>query len=342
MVEQLGRATLYKVFGFNGTGGVWRKQAVKDAGGFTWDTVTEDIYLAYQTHLKGYEFVYARRFPQLLEVPGNILAHIQQKQRWSKGFLQVFRLHYWGILLSPNTSLTVKFEMLIHVLTPIQFVVALVGLVAYPYVPNLTNPTCFKWLIGLASIGPVLEAVHSIFSKVAGSNGHYSTTESRLSRLIWIIPYYALRLGLSIFETKAVLEGLFSDDATFHTTPKEGSSFESSLKAKLAQKCCRNSLDDLAAWLGLVLVVHQAISYGILDMHRNDVDMILHTTVYLWNVVLGTGMLGVSVAFLWERHKQQLERIIRSTTTLLEEGLVHSKLGNTASTMMDLASRRTG
>jgi cellulose synthase/poly-beta-1,6-N-acetylglucosamine synthase-like glycosyltransferase len=42
-VEQQTRAHLHKVFGFNGTGGVWRKQAIEDAGGWTWDTVTEDL-----------------------------------------------------------------------------------------------------------------------------------------------------------------------------------------------------------------------------------------------------------------------------------------------------------
>jgi beta-mannan synthase len=92
-VEQTGRAAAYGCFGFNGTGGVWRKAAIKQGGGWSWDSVTEDVALSYQAHLKGYRFIYLRDIPQLLEVPGNFLAHIQQKHRWTKVSLNCIRLN---------------------------------------------------------------------------------------------------------------------------------------------------------------------------------------------------------------------------------------------------------
>jgi hypothetical protein len=304
MVEQLGRASLYKVFGFNGSGGIWRKRAIEDAGGFTWDTVTEDIYLAYQSHLKGYDFLYVRDFPQLLEVPSGILAHIQQKQRWSKGFLQVFRLHYMKIMRSPSTSWTIKFEMLIHVLAPVQFVVVLLGLLVYPYVATSLEPHTawlLTWSIVIGSLEPLLESIHAIFFKVSGSNGHYNTLRSRFARLVLIAPYYSLRLGLAVFEGKAVIEGLISNDTTFHTTPKEGSTGTMRKKARASERVNRSGADDLAAWIGIFTVLHQMIFYSFLQ--GQQLDTVLHSAVRFWNVVLCTGMFAVSSSFLWQKHR---------------------------------------
>jgi beta-mannan synthase len=83
-MEQTGRAAAYGCFGFNGTGGVWRREAIAAGGGWSWETVTEDLALSYKAFLKGYRFVYVRDIPQKLESPANILAHLQQKHRWTK------------------------------------------------------------------------------------------------------------------------------------------------------------------------------------------------------------------------------------------------------------------
>ena len=93
-VEQTGRAAAFGCFGFNGTGGVWRKAAIKAAGGWSWLSITEDLALSYQAFLKGYKFVYVRDIPQRLEVPGNFLAYIQQKHRWTKVTITAFTFSF--------------------------------------------------------------------------------------------------------------------------------------------------------------------------------------------------------------------------------------------------------
>jgi len=92
-IEQTGRGAAYGCFSFNGTGGVWRKQAITDGGGWSWGSTTEDLALSYDTFIKGYRFVYVRDIPQQLEVPGNFLAHIQQKHRWTKVSHNCIRLN---------------------------------------------------------------------------------------------------------------------------------------------------------------------------------------------------------------------------------------------------------
>src|SRR5688572_26096123 len=46
------RAGLF--FNFNGTAGIWRRQAISDAGGWQHDTLTEDLDLSYRAQLRGW------------------------------------------------------------------------------------------------------------------------------------------------------------------------------------------------------------------------------------------------------------------------------------------------
>ena len=45
-------------FNFNGTAGIWRREAIGDAGGWQHDTLTEDLDLSYRAQLRGWQFVF--------------------------------------------------------------------------------------------------------------------------------------------------------------------------------------------------------------------------------------------------------------------------------------------
>ena len=51
MVEQAARRHRGYCFNFTGTAGIWRRAAIDDAGGWTSDTLTEDLDLSYRVHL---------------------------------------------------------------------------------------------------------------------------------------------------------------------------------------------------------------------------------------------------------------------------------------------------
>jgi cellulose synthase/poly-beta-1,6-N-acetylglucosamine synthase-like glycosyltransferase len=132
--EQTGRAAAFGFFGFNGTGGVLRKTAIEAAGGWKWDSVTEDLALSYDAAMEGFRFVYVRDMPQLLEVPGTFSSHIQQKHRWTKGFAQVFRFRFWKIVSCSTLSPVDKWDILCHVTSQLQYTSLLIGLLLFPYV----------------------------------------------------------------------------------------------------------------------------------------------------------------------------------------------------------------
>ena len=70
MVEHAARNRSGLFFNFNGTGGIWRRQAIEDAGGWQHDTLTEDLDLSYRAQLQGWRFVYARDVVTPAELPG--------------------------------------------------------------------------------------------------------------------------------------------------------------------------------------------------------------------------------------------------------------------------------
>ncbi|RPI75675.1 MAG: glycosyltransferase, partial [Ignavibacteriales bacterium] len=58
VIEQSVRNKAGFFINFNGTGGVWRRNCIEDAGNWNDDTLTEDLDLSYRAQLKGWRFVF--------------------------------------------------------------------------------------------------------------------------------------------------------------------------------------------------------------------------------------------------------------------------------------------
>src|SRR5882672_7218166 len=58
VLEHGGRNRSGLFFNFNGTAGIWRREAIADAGGWQHDTLTEDLDLSYRAQLRGWQFVF--------------------------------------------------------------------------------------------------------------------------------------------------------------------------------------------------------------------------------------------------------------------------------------------
>ena len=72
---------LGRFFNFNGTGGIWRKAAIVEAGGWQHDTLTEDLDLSYRAWLARFLFL-SDQVPG--EIPVEINGFKSQQQRWTK------------------------------------------------------------------------------------------------------------------------------------------------------------------------------------------------------------------------------------------------------------------
>ena len=68
-LEHVARATTGRFFNFNGTAGIWRREAIETSGGWSQETLTEDLDLSYRAQLAGWRF----RFLPDLAVPAERL-----------------------------------------------------------------------------------------------------------------------------------------------------------------------------------------------------------------------------------------------------------------------------
>ena len=89
LAEQAGRAACREPFQFNGTGGVWRRSAIDAVGGWSADTLAEDLDLAMRIFAAGYEARLVLDPPLSCEAPADVAAWRVQQERWSAGFVQV-------------------------------------------------------------------------------------------------------------------------------------------------------------------------------------------------------------------------------------------------------------
>src|SRR5262249_36879981 len=88
VLEHGGRSRSNVFFNFNGTAGMWRRQAIEDADGWQHDTLTEDTDLSYRAQLKGWKFKYLQDVECPAELPIEMTAFKTQQARWAKGLIQ--------------------------------------------------------------------------------------------------------------------------------------------------------------------------------------------------------------------------------------------------------------
>ena len=91
IIEQTVRSKNGFFLNFNGTAGLWRRACIEDAGGWQWDTLTEDLDLSYRAQMRGWKFDYLPDVVVPAELPPQVEAYKKQQFRWAKGSFQVVR-----------------------------------------------------------------------------------------------------------------------------------------------------------------------------------------------------------------------------------------------------------
>jgi len=87
-VEQEGRIRAGLNISFNGTAGVWRREAIENGGGWTGDTLTEDLDLSIRCALKGWRTALVTDLEVPGELPETAAGWRAQQARWTKGHAQ--------------------------------------------------------------------------------------------------------------------------------------------------------------------------------------------------------------------------------------------------------------
>lgn len=218
LVENRARYGAGLLFNFSGTGGMWRREAIQDAGGWEHDTLTEDLDLSYRAQLKGWKFVYREDVVSPSELPEDVSALRAQQYRWAKGTVQTAR-KLLGRVLSADLRFSQRVEALFH-MTPhfaypllvLLSVLLLPALILMPATDTLTMiivdlPLCVATTGSLAAFYMLAEAAQG---------------RRRMGAIARLPMLIALGTGLAPHLSKAVFEGLRHMAGEFVRTPKHG------------------------------------------------------------------------------------------------------------------------
>ena len=218
--EHTARHRSHAFFNFSGTAGMWRVGAIADAGGWEHDTITEDADLSYRAQLKGWRGVYLKDMVVPAELPVEVNAFKSQQHRWAKGNAQVIRKLMRTILFSKE-SLHTKAECWFHLTANCNYMLMLI--LAIIMVPCMILRAGTPPRTLLLTDGPffLLNAV-SVGLYFGLSQREVRGNKNWLGRLRYIPGLMSLGIGLCLNQTKAVLEGFFTDDIEFTRTPKLG------------------------------------------------------------------------------------------------------------------------
>ncbi len=113
-VEQTARYCGDLPVSMNGTGAVWRVAALRDAGGWSAATITEDLDLSYRALLRGWRFLYRPDIAVPGEIPPQLQAYKLQQRRWATGMTENLLRHALPLLRSRRYGLLAKFMGLVH------------------------------------------------------------------------------------------------------------------------------------------------------------------------------------------------------------------------------------
>lgn len=130
LVEQRSRAHAGWLFQFNGTGGIWRRATIEDAGGWSDYSLCEDLDLTVRAALKGWHGVFVAEPPIPGQVPEGIRDFRRQQRRWSNGFVQVAQKTVLPIWRAPWT-LVARVMAISLIAHQIFFPAAAIGLIAF-------------------------------------------------------------------------------------------------------------------------------------------------------------------------------------------------------------------
>ncbi len=290
VIEHAARNRSGRFFNFNGTAGVWRRACIAEAGGWEHDTLTEDLDLSYRAQLKGWRFVFLPDVVSPGELPVEMSSFKTQQHRWAKGSIQVCRKLLPTIWRS-TAPLKAKVEATFHLTANFAYVLMIV-------MALLMLPALLARIADQSAARGILFDL-SLFMAATTSMLAFYTASQREAYPDWksTIKYFplliALGIGISLNNTKAVIEALFRHETPFVRTPKYNVGERRPLGGMFRYLGARQRLSFFEIALGLYFAVTTsiALAHGLLV---TSFFLLLFTAGYTW----------VGIASLWRPRRR--------------------------------------
>ena len=216
IIEHGGRHFSGRFFNFNGTAGIWRRTAIESAGGWQHDTLTEDTDLSYRAQMAGWQFLYLPHIVCPAELPVEMNSFKSQQARWAKGLIQT-AIKLLPRILRSELPWKIKIEAFFHLTANIAYPLMIaLSFLLLPAMIVRFNQGWFQmlyidlplWLASTASV--------STFYLISQKE-LYPDWRVRLRYLPFLM---TVGIGLSVSNSKAVMEALLGIKSSFKRTPK--------------------------------------------------------------------------------------------------------------------------
>lgn len=221
-VEQEARFRAGLPISFNGSAGVWNRAAIEQGGGWTGDTLTEDLDLSMRCMMQGWRAAMVSDLVVPGELPQTAAAWRAQQARWTKGHAQCARkllptiwasaMPVWKKAAMSLQMCQFAFYMLAFASAAISLTLMYMGVVYYP---------------GVAWLGLMVTAL-GIFSSI----GYLYLGQRVLQRHgeAKLIPALLLAVvfpsGLILSNTRATFDAFFSRRMDFNRTIRVGEAYK--------------------------------------------------------------------------------------------------------------------
>jgi cellulose synthase/poly-beta-1,6-N-acetylglucosamine synthase-like glycosyltransferase len=244
VIEQPGRYAAGCFQNFNGSGGVLRKKAILDAGGWQADTLAEDLDLSYRMQMHGFRVLYLRDLQSPCEIPPTVPCYKLQQGRWACGSMSTARKILPDLLSNRELGVKQRLQAFIHLtgyilhpLMVISFVLACIATLSglnnphavqvntlAPFYVNLFGVRASAvitlqnliWgllgpLLALCTLAPWISSFSALKSQ------HLSLARHLSSFLVLLL----LAFGISLSNTREAAKALFTNRIwSFVRTPK--------------------------------------------------------------------------------------------------------------------------
>jgi cellulose synthase/poly-beta-1,6-N-acetylglucosamine synthase-like glycosyltransferase len=215
VIEQNVRNKAGFFINFNGTGGIWRKSCIYDAGNWEADTLTEDLDLSYRAQLRGWRFKFLNNVTSPAELPSEINALKSQQFRWTKGAIETARKilpKVWKSDLPLEKKIHATFHLSNNIVFPFILLAGIlnVPLIFIKHQGGYENYFTVMAVFVFAFLGSFLFYLYS-------QKDVYHDWQRRM--LLFPL-FMAGSMGFAVNNTKAVIEGLLKKKSEFVRTPK--------------------------------------------------------------------------------------------------------------------------
>lgn len=279
-IEQTSRSNLNLFFNFNGTAGIWKKQAILEAGNWQADTLTEDLDLSYRAQLKGWKFLYLEDVISPAELPPTLSALRGQQFRWTKGGAEVSR-KLIPALLKSKQPLKIKLHAIGHLLN--SGVYLAIAISAFLSIPLLLIKDIVPSLKPMMTVGTVFFSnfvVLAVAYFIATRDYFKNKNIFQFVKMFQL--YLSFAVGMSFHNSIAVLQGYFGKRTPFIRTPK----FNNENNGQLAFKRFSTAKisNSFIIYILLFLLFLTAAVYGIIS--KNFGFLLFHLTLTLGMALL--------------------------------------------------------